>query len=336
MCVTPTIIYAAVADGFERREVPCRHCWSCIKTKINDLVGRCLLEAEHAKWVKVLTLTYADDKIEHESQKRSIHKIDFQRFMKRLRYSGIVCRYIAAGEVSDKNTERAHFHVMLFGYSDKMPDVPSYTQKAMLPEWHWGYTYAEDGCTEKSVRYIAKYLQKDRKRRAEKKEKPWDLPSWFTVSKVPAIGAYGFYEMGKRQAEARVMPYTLKYKPPGALQRDFVMSGKCEEIFFDALFLHWPEALNAPCSEWIDNARNRWLKKKHVLRWEALEPKEQEEILLGQVRQAAPKVNPMFDRDPHTGLTWAEVIDLESRRRNEWLEEKAGQRSASKRRSPVG
>jgi hypothetical protein len=270
MCVRPTIVYQAVGPYYEKKEVPCRRCWSCTENRVNDLIGRCLFEAADSEWVRALTLTYDDKKVMDPIQTTTIVKKDFQNFMKRMRRSGHLCRYIAAGEYGEKKG-RTHFHVLLFGVG-KLPDIPLNKKYQYLAEWPWGFTYADDAATEKAVRYVAKYMVKEMKMKEDGKWKEFkDLPAWFTYSTKPLLGAQGFVNLALQHAEAKLPPFSLHYTPPGAREgRRYVMSGKAEDVFFSTLLAHWPEFDTHEKTEWVQNSYERFKKRVHSRKFAAL------------------------------------------------------------------
>jgi hypothetical protein len=279
MCVSPTIVYQAVGPYYEKKEVPCRVCWSCTENRINDLIGRCLFEAEASEWVRALTLTYDDKKVVHPVQTTTIVKKDFQTFMKRMRFAGYQCRYIAAGEYGEKKG-RTHFHVLLFGVG-KLPDIPLNKKYQNLDQWPWGFTYADAAATEKAVRYVAKYMVKEIKMKNQNKWKEFkNLPAWFTYSTKPLIGAGGFVKLAHMHAEARIPPFSLHYTPPGAREgRRYVMSGKAEDVFFSTLLALWPEFDGVEKTEWVQNSFDRFKKRVHTRKFEALTTEEKLEAL---------------------------------------------------------
>lgn len=315
---------------------PCGKCWACLKNKTNDLVGRGLGEAAHSDRMLMLNLTYGDDRIESDAQKNMIVKKDFTHFMMRLRRrmdlddkkagrsSGISkCRYLAAGEYGSRKG-RAHFHCLCF-IKGEFPDIVLNEQKQYFEPWPWGFTYAEEASGERAVRYVAKYLLKSKSGIVRDA-----LPSeeWVTYSRQPLLGAPFFVALAVRQAEMRTMPYTLNYLPPGADPKNkFSMYGSAQEVFFDTLLHLWPEARNAPRTEWVDNAWRRYLRVKAQKAWDAMPREERAEYEL----QLNVRNSPEPSRAAKMRKAW---IDYD--RREEWLDRKKAALARGEEWDPLG
>lgn len=278
MCIKQTYIHLPRGNSYVQQPVPCGRCWACLKNRTNDLVGRCLLEASTSKWVHTLTLTYDDKRIESPLQTTQIQKVDFQRFMKRLR-KHTLARCLVAGEYGSRKG-RTHFHCILFGYGPE-PEANHYEEYQYYPHWDWGYTYSENTISPNSVRYIAKYLTKKRRKKLD------DSVSleWVSYSKVPLLGGFYFHQLGEEHGLRNYVPYTLNYQPPGYNGNDrFSMYGVAQTVYFDALTSVWPEFESQPKTEWVENAFKRYKKRVHLEAWNALSPQEQSQYLDGQIR----------------------------------------------------
>ena len=271
MCVKPAFVWVETPLGYLQQEVPCRKCWACLKNRVNDVVGRALCEASTSDYVYMLNLTYDDLLINDRAQKETIVKADLQRFFMLLR-KRYKCRYLAAGEFGERKG-RAHFHAVIFGMGIP-PQIPLKKERVYIKDdrgqliWPWGYCYAEDArSSERAMRYVAKYAVKqwtkgDSDERSEE---------WLTYSRKPLLGAKFIYEKATQQAEMQVFPRTFNYLPPGADHRNvYSFYGKAQEVYFDALFADWPEAHDAPKTDWMQNAYTRYLKKKQERRFKQL------------------------------------------------------------------
>lgn len=125
---------------------------------------RCVAEASLHKENSFLTLTYND---EHLPEKGTLHKPHLQKFFKRLRFSlgSKTVRYYACGEYGD-NTQRAHYHVCLFGhdFADKIEfrqvgEHKLYISQQLNDLWTHGQT-SIGALTFETAAYTARYVTK--------------------------------------------------------------------------------------------------------------------------------------------------------------------------------
>lgn len=126
-------------------KLPCGHCTGCRLDQSRRWADRCLLELQYHDSAYFVTLTYNDahvprtyysDPATGEAfEALTLHKRDFQLFMKRLRkrFDPQKIRFFAAGEYGE-NTSRPHYHAILFGL--KLDDCVPY-QKS--PQGFWYY-----------------------------------------------------------------------------------------------------------------------------------------------------------------------------------------------------
>lgn len=158
--------------------LPCGQCIGCRERRARDWALRCMHEASLYKNNCFITLTYDD---QHLPPDRSLHYIEFQKFMKRLRFShrGIspVCgdedtskrdhypiRFYMCGEYGT-NFGRPHFHAILFNFDfeDKVffKKAPSgemlYRSKSLESLWHGGFS-SIGSVTFQSAAYVARYI----------------------------------------------------------------------------------------------------------------------------------------------------------------------------------
>lgn len=275
MCVSPSYVFVARGDHHERVETPCGWCWSCNKNRINDLVGRCLLEHSECTWARAVTLTYSDKLCDPE-QTSVIHKEDAQNFLHRLRRSHKV-RYLVAGEYGKKKG-RVHFHICLFGHSPK-PPLWDLNKNIHVKEWPWGHVYVEDAVSERSIRYIAKYLLKGAKRKKTRHDNRYNK-EWVSYSRIPIMGETFIRELAQRYARERVFPWSFKYRPPFAQKnREYQLTGEGRFVFLDELFEKWPEAIRAPKPKPMQRVCVAYIKDRARKRWDALPNEEREKIL---------------------------------------------------------
>lgn len=244
MCINPSHIWVERGPANERVPVPCGDCWRCKKNRIDDYVGRSLAEAATSQRVCTITLTYAprDDLAD-----KVLHPRHFQLFMKLLRRSGHLVRYLVAGEYGDLRG-RAHFHAILFfeHFAEARPsDAPFYRPEHLadpfnsqpfsdqipqmrmshIREWPHGHVNVDWNADEKSIRYVCKYLLSDDKNRA-----------WFSVSKYPPLGNAWFMQKAEVAKDLGVLPATWTYTPPGATRdRPYYLSGASRRDFLNAI-----------------------------------------------------------------------------------------------------
>lgn len=118
-------------------------------------------EAQSHEYSSFVTLTYNDDNLPSDG---SLHKEDFQKFMKLFRfYSNKKYKYYAVGEYGDQ-TKRPHFHAIIFGLKPECDESRELVYESWKkcdeaiikdPEHHSVGT-----CTKDSMLYVCDYMQK--------------------------------------------------------------------------------------------------------------------------------------------------------------------------------
>lgn len=244
MCLTPSFVWVQRGPKCEKQEVPCKVCWQCKSARMNDYVGRALAEASTSKASMAVTLTYAprDDLAE-----RIVHPRHFQLFIKLLRRAGHKIRYIVAAEYGELKG-RVHFHAILF-FEHIAPSpwgqVPEYNpdhikdpnssasfsrdvphqRMCHIREWPHGHIKADWSASEKSVRYVCKYILADDKNNA-----------WFSLSKKPALGAAFFAAKADEARTLGVLPSSFTYAPPGgSKERRYPITGASRRDYLNAI-----------------------------------------------------------------------------------------------------
>ena len=134
--------------------VPCGKCLACRIQKRKEWSMRVLHELDAHDNAVFVTLTYNDDNLPEYS---SLRKDDVQRFFKRLRkelsLNGRKIRHFTCGEYGDE-TERPHYHSIIFGMS--LCDTDKH-----LITWKWGLGHVHFGLAEPdSIQYVAQYIDK--------------------------------------------------------------------------------------------------------------------------------------------------------------------------------
>lgn len=297
----------------------CRQCWRCRQNRVNDYVARCLAEASVSSVTATVTLTYAprDDLAD-----KMLHPRHFQLFMKMLRRAGHKVRYLVAGEYG-AGKDRAHFHAILFfqelkplvyidddGVECVRGVVPLYNagpllntaefgpfcreipQKRMvhIREWPHGHVTVDWSASEKSARYVCKYLLADDKNNA-----------WFSLSKKPPLGAEWFARKAARAKELGVFPSTFEYLPPGGnKKRPYLMTGATRRDYLNAITID--PADRGRMSEWVQKSFDKLHLQREIDWREQLPPDVQFQAMLDMYLPEAPK-----PRRPFQGYTLAEL-----------------------------
>lgn len=158
---------------------PCGQCMPCRLNRRRLITHRLLLEQRCHEFSSFATLTYAD---EHLPLDGSLQPTHTQTWLKRLRKAvgpTRPLRYYLIGEYGDES-QRAHYHVALFGVSELENDLVAHT-------WGQGHTLLGT-LTKESAQYIAGYVTK----KMTQHDDPRLLgrfPEFARMSLRPGIGA---------------------------------------------------------------------------------------------------------------------------------------------------
>ncbi|AXH77939.1 MAG: putative replication initiation protein [Microviridae sp.] len=185
--------------------VPCGLCLGCRLDRSQAWGIRCHHEAQMHESAVFLTLTYRDEDLPDDN---SVCVNVSQKFMQDLRNAlrarGIKVRFLMCGEYGSKKG-RAHYHVIVFGYSfpDRVLDRytnrgdPLYRSAELDGIWPYGFASIGEVSYE-SARYTASYAMKQY--RGEGAEEHYDRqhpftgefhrvsPEFATMSRMPGIG----------------------------------------------------------------------------------------------------------------------------------------------------
>lgn len=154
-CIAPKLIWPHRSEEwlekYEERpvSVPCGKCLACLTRKRNEWTFRLEIEHRYSAGALFVTLTYDQKHNPYGLQKR-----DCQLFLKRLRKKvGRGVRYYLVGEYGSK-FGRPHYHVLLFGCTDKQAIKSSWCDRNGDPIGlvHFG------NVTQASVAYCTKYV----------------------------------------------------------------------------------------------------------------------------------------------------------------------------------
>lgn len=189
MCLNPSII----KYGLDNKPlvVPCGKCIECRSIRTDEWATRIILESRQHKQNCFISLTYNDDNL---PKGKTLSKGDYQKFLKRLRIflarsANIKIRYFGCGEYGSEGG-RPHYHFIIFGWcpSDLRyfftddNGCKIYQSKTLADIWGNGFVTVGVDLNKKTVKYVAKYLQKYDN--TEYKIKPF-----ITMSTRPGIGA---------------------------------------------------------------------------------------------------------------------------------------------------
>jgi len=253
MCISPSRVYPERLSHREQKwvEVPCRKCWACTQDKINDLVGRCLCEADYSDHVWHVIFMYDDKRLDDPQQSKVVRKSDFQDFCHRMRHL-FQMRYLVVSETGKKSTKRVYFYALLF-FRGTPPQWEHNKRHWDLDFWLWGYIWVDPVVSETSMRYVVKYALKDVQ----------NEDSWLSYSRIFIMGVDYARYYGERYARERLIPRNFKYRPPGVYDgRVYQFKGESRFIMLDAFFEHWPEAIKKPMSEHMYNTVRAYIKDR--------------------------------------------------------------------------
>lgn len=198
-------------------DIPCGKCVGCLLKRSRDWADRCMMEASYHDHNSFITLTYDDDHLPdvreyvdidgvvQSSPYRSLQKVDFQLFMKRLRdrISPDKIRFFACGEYGNR-TYRPHYHAIIFGYD--FPDKQLlkknfrnenyYVSDLLTDCWSKGHTLVTEVSWD-TCAYVARYCLKKRDNDISVFNKYFNLDPEFTLmSRKPGI-ARQYYDDNK-------------------------------------------------------------------------------------------------------------------------------------------
>jgi len=218
MCINPSFIWVLRGSFWTKQDIACRQCWRCLGNVINGYVGRSLCEASTSDWSLALTLTYRPGV--GDLADKVLTPEHFQTFIRTLRNSKHKIRYLAAGEYGSLRG-RAHFHTILFGMGQPL-QIPLKTN-FIFDAWPYGHVFADGDGSERSIRYVCKYILKDKDAVAD---------NWFSISKKPSLGAAFFKARAQEYVRHGVFPSSFNYLPPGGEPgRAYFMTGATRRDF---------------------------------------------------------------------------------------------------------
>lgn len=202
--------------------LPCGQCLACRINRSKDWAARCVLESRMHDQNSFITLTYNPENLPSDL---SLHKDDFQKFMKRLRKylskKGIKISYYMCGEYGELY-QRPHYHVCIFGwYPDdyrlwRIRDgVKLYISPTLQKLWPYGFITVGD-VTYESAAYVARYVVKKYTGDMGVEFYGDRLPPYTNMSLKPAIGQRFFEKYSEEiyERECVIIKGNMKAKIP--------------------------------------------------------------------------------------------------------------------------
>lgn len=170
MCIYPKEREIKCRDGVTRTLVTrCGNCVECQRAYSNEWALRLYHEKMYHTYTWFLTLTYDDDHLPSDGQLR---KKDLQKFILALKKK-VDFRYFACGEYGGKSG-RPHYHMIIFidDYDPLMmynpfsillhSDYLHYSSSSTVMDlWPFGFHTIETKVDFATLRYVAKYMQKE-------------------------------------------------------------------------------------------------------------------------------------------------------------------------------
>lgn len=205
MCVTPILVNGV--------EVPCQQCWQCREDRVRDWVGRCIAETKTSFASTVFTLTYGQSSrmgsTDNDFHANVLCYEDVQNFFKSLRWYKFPVRYFAVGEYGSRKG-RAHWHVICFWQSEKLPSFELRRSMKFEPYWPHGFAFADEA-DQASIRYAMKYIVKDLRD---------GLTTKYGLSRKPPLGVNYFRELARLHVDHGLSPRDLRYSFADVKKRD--------------------------------------------------------------------------------------------------------------------
>lgn len=240
MCLAPSKIEIDRYPGYVMAR--CRNCWQCKQDRLNDLVGRCIAEAETSNGVLAVTLTYAGD----TPNSAVLVYRDVQNMLKRMRKDGYNVRYICAGEYGSKKG-RAHWHMVLF-FQGAVPAVPL-ERRIDWGYWPAGYAYFQEP-DYGGFRYVLKYVLKDLTADYRR--------THLAMSKKPLLGAKFISALALDYVRQGLAPRKPEYSfrsetKQNGQRRTFWLHGAGRKLFIEEYNRLYEAIHNVPPpqSEWL-------------------------------------------------------------------------------------
>ncbi len=235
--------------------VPCSKCGWCMMNRRNDLAGRALVEAVHAPYCCMVTLTYRNNDDGSLSDGANDFISDhLSRFVRSERKRGKVpasgLRYLATGERGANGSKRCHYHLFMWfkdGRPKHWPAVQSSRDRIHLPSWPHGHvTISESMNRGHMAHYVAYYAYKSGPDAVEQTpDGPRKLFAGPFFSRNPVLGHDFAVQFARDHVERGLIPwdasYTLKAASSAGKDKRYYMKGAMQAVMMKSFVEAWRE-----------------------------------------------------------------------------------------------
>ena len=233
--------------------VPCSKCGWCMMNRRNDLAGRALVEAAHAPYCCMVTLTYRNNDDGSLSDGANDFISDhLSRFIRSERKRGNLpasgLRYLATGERGANGSKRCHYHVFMW-FKDGRPKhwqaVQSSRDRIHLPSWPHGHvTISESMNRGHMAHYVAYYAYKSGPDAVEQTPNgPRKLFAGPFFSRNPVLGHDFAIQFARDHVERGLIPwdasYTLKAASSAGKDKRYYMKGTMRAVMMESFVEAW-------------------------------------------------------------------------------------------------
>lgn len=257
----------------------CEGCPHCRWVKRQAIASAVAMEVAASDWAVWCTFTIAPgierakDRLDTEIQAwplQNFHKVCRSHMQRKTHsFQGRDCtswRYVQCGEYGKRGTERAHYHVVIFGNGDRPLWADRAGRNIHIPEWPHGLVDVQMNVDAGVGFYITKYMSKD-------------AESWHSRSSGYAIGAAKAKEraiefaVGAHPVMIPTQDYKLSFHAGGknrralmrnAMRRDYMLAfADAQGRSLLSYAKHMPETARAGLVGPVLWRRRREFKEKH-------------------------------------------------------------------------
>lgn len=240
--------------------VACGQCRMCRADRLDGFIGRCLAEQSTSLQTVAITLTYGSDADgETPANAGTLVYSDVQKFLKRLRKSGLVFSQVVVGEYGSRKG-RAHWHAALFIREGRL-DLP-FDERFNWSFWPHGLTYIQKP-DYGGFRYMFKYILDQKRLEVSVKS--------VRVSKRPPIGDAYFRNLAREMVELRLAMHNPSYSFSDVrrfnktnrryVPRTYWLNGAVRHSFMEEYWNYWKIRWGeeVPIKYWTDFLVERYL-----------------------------------------------------------------------------
>ncbi len=163
-----------------------------------------------------------------------------------------------------------------FGSSDApfCRDIPL-KRMVHVREWPHGHISVDWSASERSARYVCKYLLSDDKNNA-----------WFSLSKKPPLGAAWFAQKAALAVDFNTLPSSFEYLPPGGSKdRSYLMTGATRRDYMNAICIN--PAMRASMGEWVQKSFDKFERQRFIDICAAVPPEHVFRIIAERLAESA-------------------------------------------------